>query len=551
MKYIIDFKNNLTPEEVDSHLKSLNCTSVQKLDLSNKTYIVECLAAPTMDTNIHDHIISDDDNPIRLLGTTIINFDPKWGTNDLSGITVNISTSDKKDWWKNYVVEDPQFDKPEYQIERKGTNYVVYLMDSGCDLTHPEFTGRPVSNLFTFNGDYTDKSGHGTALASVITGKTCGISNATVKVVRIFDQDQPTKQSEMLAALNAIYNDYVSNKYTTAVVNCSWTINKNTFIESKLQILNDMGLVIVAAAGNSGIPIENVTPASMDTAVTVGSFNEDLEPCNFSNYSNSSISVTANTTNTGALDGWAPGIDIWTALPGNNYGYVGGTSISAAIHSAVVTYNMTTYDPYLAESVGKTHSTYTSTVSFYRRNMLDLRDPKYANSKNLITTARPEAKLPTMKYHTMSLAKYGDYHAIWIADPRQWKRLEVYSDLPSGLTINDLGMFTGKSPNVLTATVVKVPMKLVSLDDTEFPFEFSIVSVPTNWTYDDGTDDPDLNIQLKVGFCAGGPGACIDDPNICAGLTCTGMDSCLPEGDKTMPYAGCLPATPIRCICAA
>lgn len=527
MKFIIDFKNDLTETEISDYLQSINCTSFRNFNLANKTYLVECPVEPTINADIHDHIINDDEHAIKLLSTTIVDFDQTWGTTQLDGPVVTISTTDNHDWWKNYVLKHPKFDEPSYQIERKGTGYVVYVMDSGCDLTHPEFVDRPVINLFSFNNDFTDTSGHGTALASVITGNTCGISNATVKVVKIFDKTQPTKQSDMINALDSIYQDFIANNYVNAVINCSWTISKNTFLESKLQILHEMGLVIVAAAGNSGVPIENVTPASMPMAVTVGSYNSDLRPCDFSNYSNSMISVTNNITNYGELDGWAPGEDIYAAILSNQYGNIAGTSVSAAIQSAVITYNLTTYS---LTATLVPHNQYVSQVSFSRYGILDLSDSKYNNSKNAITTLHSEVqRMSDDVYTSASLAVSGTNFATRICDPRAYKRVEIYGDLPSGTQVYDNGMFGGKSTEVDSVEVISVPMKLINNVDMEFPFVFKIVTTPSTWDIGDGTNDPELDILLQSGSCIlreCNDGGCF---NNCGGA------QCIPYQDKSCP----------------
>lgn len=533
MKFIIDFKNHLTDQDVANYIASINGTVVQTFQFAERTYLVECPTQPTFDSSIHEHIINDDEHRVKLLTDTVI-FDQTWGTTTLDGPLITISTTDSKDWWKNYVVKQPKFDEPSYTINRKGTGYVVYVMDSGCELSHPEFAGRPVIDLFTFNGDWTDKAGHGTAITSVITGNTCGISNATVKVVRIFDPDQPTRQSDMINGLDAIYQDFVANQYMNAVINCSWTIDKNTFIESKFQILIDMGLVVIAAAGNNGTPIENVTPASMNTAITMGSFNTDLTPCDFSNYSNSMISVTNAPTNHGELDGWAPGENIYVALLNNTYGTVAGTSISAGIQSAVTAYNLTTYE--LSTGKNISHTEFVAESSLSRKGILDLSDPKYSTSKNKIATLHDETALQQTSYTPFARAHSETYYTTRIIDPRLYKRLEIYGELPVGTSVTTTGLFTGLAPVVSEIEVVNIPMKLVDNDDQEFNFIFKVITLPSTWNLGtDTTDDPELNLLLQFQCfsreCAD-PG-CFND---CGGAQCFGFQ------DKT-----CI--SDVRCEC--
>ena len=194
------------------------------------------------------------------------------------------------------------------------------------------------SKLYSITGSFDDTVGHGTAIASIISGRTCGLTDATIKVVKIFDPTVATKQSDILAALDAIATDFTSQS-SPGIINMSWSIAKNSFIDSRIQSLIDVGAIVVCSAGNSGVPIENVTPASISSALTIGAYNTEFEPCDFSNYTGSSLSLTQNETNRGALDGWAPGIDIWSAGLNDSFYYVSGTSISAAIATCGLAYN--------------------------------------------------------------------------------------------------------------------------------------------------------------------------------------------------------------------
>lgn len=550
MKFIIDFKDHVQPEHIETHVNALGGNILKTFNLSNKTYLVECPAEPVFDPAIHEHIINDDTSTIELLSTIVVS-DQTWATKSLNGPVVEISTSDKKDWWKNYVVMHPEFDEPTYKIDRRGKDYTVYVLDSGCEISHPEFLNRPVINLFTFNNDFSDINGHGTAIASVITGVTCGITEATVKSVKIFDSRQQTKQSDLLNALDAIHKDFVDNQMSFAIINCSWAISKNLFIESKLQNLINMGCVVVAAAGNNGVPIEDVTPASMDSATTLGSYNSDLEPSDFSNYTSSSISVSSGTSNHGAVDGWAPGEEIYTACLNNTYGFVSGTSIAAAIHSAVSVYNLTVIGLEYRGEVSK--NTFIQTQSLNRFNILDLSDPKYVNSKNQVTTLKDflDERPAAMKFAMVSKAKSGTTHNLRIFDPRTTKTLEILKDLPNGFKVTNIGVFMGLAPFVQLPTLETIPMKLVDVNDEIYEFDFEIINVPDTWnTETDTTGDEYLDMSLSsfATFCSGNDcelleGGCADNCATVFGTICFFVEDKFTCGG---PPAG---QTYYRCSC--
>jgi hypothetical protein len=391
MKYLIDFKNTATTEEIQSYLSVNNCTILKEWDNLDKIFLVE-VSNELSKTEFIEHIILDEGVKI----TPHYDLNNYWGSHDDPTVdSITVSTEDEKDWWKNYSYEQPVFDEPSFTLARFGEHISVYVMDSGfTDNSPDEFAGVNIVNLYSILGtDFTDCNGHGTVMSSLISGRTCGITNATIKVVKIFDDNVPTLQSQFLDALDAIIADHNPAKF--GVVNCSWTIPKNTFIEAKLRILNDNGVYIIAAAGNNGSEIEDVTPASMPEALTVGAYNKDLQPCTFSNYSDLlSTSDQIGTTNHGELDGWAPGEKIWAY--GIRYGWCNGTSPAAAITSAVVVNNLHRYCGDDGSRLPFTNSwnlntlnpTTSAILAFSRPDLLELNDPKYTNSVNKIATIK-------------------------------------------------------------------------------------------------------------------------------------------------------------------
>jgi hypothetical protein len=105
------------------------------------------------------------------------------------------------------------------------------------------------------------------------------------------------------------------------VVLCPWAIPGNAIVDGMFSDLSERCWV-VAAAGNSGEPVENWTPARADGVIAVGTLNKSGAKATLSNFSGKVKWVT-----------------------GTNYRFEGhqhsGTSISAALYAA-----------FLAESIG-------------------------------------------------------------------------------------------------------------------------------------------------------------------------------------------------------
>ena len=331
MQYIVDFIDSATEQAINTWLQTNVCTVIKTFSHFSKTYLVQTetsLVADALATHVN---LDNESTAIKLLDVTY--------TSPSAYSSFSIDTNNENDWWKTVSFQGA-LNHPQPDAARQGFGYAVYLMDSGVDITHPEFADAKIRNLHSLNGDFTDTTGHGTALASLVVGKTCGITNAELVSVKVFQNNTPTLISDVLNALDAIAVDYIQNyNNVPAVINMSWSINRNSYVDNKIGALLNLGLVGAAAAGNSGIPIQDVTPAAITNVLSVGSINTNLEPSSFSNYTGP-LPVTQDIVNLGpGLDLWAPGEHIYVALPGGIYNLSAGTSMATAIVSALCIYN--------------------------------------------------------------------------------------------------------------------------------------------------------------------------------------------------------------------
>lgn len=524
MKYLIDFKHDASDQDIQSYVAENNGVLLKEWDNFDKVFLVETESIlPT--SSLVELIVEEVELKIKPLNYKFHvegDLNSNWMSHeDPSLPKITIDTSSDRDWWKNYTYQNPVLDLPSYELSRVGDKITIYLMDSGIESSHPEFEGANISNLYTVTpGDFEDHRGHGTALASVIVGKTCGITNAKIKNVKIFENNHNTLQSELLTALDAIISDHIDG--TLSVLNCSWIIEKNEWVENKLRILTDQGIHILASAGNYGTTIENVTPASMLEALTVGAYNKDLVPCDFSDYTGA-LSTTLNQVNHGELDGWAPGELIWVAGLNGTYSFVAGTSIATAISSAVLASNMSWFvhedgsiiPPYDLQSFSSLGSI-GSTLVFRRKDLLDYPDPKYNDSKNLIATWRDRVQsihqFPddiTMKVRINEANKPIIIGTVFF--PGLTKRVEWVDALPEPffctiegkILVNPSLLISPASDyNILTASFNRT-----NLDDTVELVKITIYML--SQTFDpDATppDDPILTILLQKNTTCFAPG---------------------------------------------
>lgn len=219
--------------------------------------------------------------------------------------------------------------KPTARYSYRGDGVVVYLVDTGIDLSHPDLANTSIiEELWSHDGTFTPAE-HGTILATLINGEAIGISpNSIIKSVHI-PVGQNVAVSTLLEAFEAIHEDHAQTD-DVKIVNCSWVIEKSQILDAAIADLQAAGLVVVAAAGNQGVAADSFSPAGLGTVIGVAA----------SDAYDRVISWSA-----GQMSNWgpevditAPGIDLDIINTDGTTGTLSGTSAAAAIVSAILTH---------------------------------------------------------------------------------------------------------------------------------------------------------------------------------------------------------------------
>ena len=426
MIYIIDFADDASNAAIEQYLTDNNITKTSVFNALGKVYLVESATLPPSDPIVMG-TLEDSALPIIPL--------------EVQYRTFPVNEEDQN-WWKLATVNVKDFAVPTISHAMNTANVDVYVFDGGIMASHSEFAGVSIENVYSYDGNWNDVSGHGTSIASIIGGNTCALSTANLKNVKIFGETT-TYQSHLLAALDAVITH--SNANTNAsIINMSWHIPKNAYVEAKMKKLVDNDVLIVCSAGNSGQPIENVTPASMTDAITVGAYNKDFRPCDFSNYT-APIDNTQNEVNYGAIDVWAPGEAIYVATLDGGYMLTGGTSIAAAIETASLAYAIG--DGMTINEVPVADRDYFRLRGFYdlegsSRDGVLVLEGKYADSLNKIASMNSQY-VDDRSYQTRFLTNVGDVvqsndaFKKYLFFPRFSGSMTVNTPLPIGVTIQN------------------------------------------------------------------------------------------------------------------
>ena len=213
-----------------------------------------------------------------------------------------------------------------YTYTYDGSGVTVYVMDSGINAGHEDFSGRVIGGFSAINDGRgtSDCAGHGTHTAGVIGGKTYGVAkNVTIVPVRVLDCKLGGSATSVMAAAKWVIENHQAG--VPAVVNISFSGSKSTPLNETVRSLIADGLIVVVAAGNQNRDACSYSPSSETSAIVVGSIKQ----------SGSKDSVS----NTGpCVDLFAPGSDVvgaWFDAP-KSYRSSSGTSNAAPVVAGIV-----------------------------------------------------------------------------------------------------------------------------------------------------------------------------------------------------------------------
>jgi hypothetical protein len=203
----------------------------------------------------------------------------------------------------------------------------IGIVDTGFDKSHPAFAGlRYEYREFLPDGSARAPDQHGTGVLSLLAGNSASgtpglIPDAAYVIANAFFTDadgQPVSDTaQMLLALNWLKRSGVS------VVNLSFAGPEDELMHHAVQELTKAGVVVVAAAGNEGPAAPPSYPAAYPEVIAVTAVDRNLAAYRYAGRGMH-------------IDVAAPGVDVWTAIPGRREGPQTGTSFAVPYVTAVV-----------------------------------------------------------------------------------------------------------------------------------------------------------------------------------------------------------------------
>ncbi len=252
-----------------------------------------------------------------------------------------------------------------------GAGQTVAVIDTGVQENHQEFGSRvipaaeacfssndTVNNAYhsTCPGGVTSKTGagagaactasgcfHGTHVAGTIAGSTTGVAPGASIIAINAATDYGANGAvlfsrDVISALEYVYS--LRNTYSIAAVNMSiggtadfrkycdtpaLSLKNGTggSYKSALDNLVSVNIAPVIASGNAYYNDAIELPSCISSAVSVGASG------NYETHNTTANEVASFSNSSYMIDLLAPGVNIYSALPGSTYGYENGTSMAA------------------------------------------------------------------------------------------------------------------------------------------------------------------------------------------------------------------------------
>lgn len=260
--------------------------------------------------------------------------------------------------WNNDLINAPEVWAQGYT----GKGITVAVIDSGVDINHEDLTDNIWTNTGELAGDGLDNDGngyiddvygwnfgvgqnnndvtpgtntsgqtHGTHVAGTIAAKNNGIGmtgvapDAKIMAIRMGDVDETgsfTNAGDLAKAIRYA----VDNGAHAINMSLGWSDSPG--LAEALAYAASKNVITISAAGNNSLA-EPGTPAqyAIDYGLSVGAVDSNKIIADFSNRAGSDDRMQHVV---------APGVEIYSTLPGNSYGFKQGTSMAAPHVAGVV-----------------------------------------------------------------------------------------------------------------------------------------------------------------------------------------------------------------------
>lgn len=260
------------------------------------------------------------------------------------------------------------FNLPKAWEKTRGEGVKIAVLDSGCDLDHPDLIQNLLPGINIINSKLSpeDDCGHGTHATGIIVAENNDIGmvgvapKAKVIPVKVLDKNGSGKLENVAKGIRWAVDNGAD--IITMSLGCP---NPLATLRKSLQYAVSKNVPIFCAAGNAGLTKDVFYPAAYPETIAIGSIDEDFDRSKFSN------------TGTN-LDFMAPGGKIFSTIPDNWYGIMSGTSMACPFGVGVAALLLSYKRNYNAKFPLNNIEDYRNA---FRKNCIPINNKKYAGNE--------------------------------------------------------------------------------------------------------------------------------------------------------------------------
>lgn len=207
---------------------------------------------------------------------------------------------------------------------------VVAILDTGVDSQHEDLKGNYTSLQRKYDNDPRGHGTHCAGIAGAVSNNGVGVASysrnnafvdiTSVKVLNAYGMG--TQKTIIRGIIEA--TDRGVDVISLSLGGPSSDKRQRAYSEA-VAYAKKGGVIVVAAAGNSNMNAKDYSPANAEGLITVSAVDPDWNKANFSN--------TVQDVRMGLA---APGVGIYSTIPGNEYDTYNGTSMATPYVSGLI-----------------------------------------------------------------------------------------------------------------------------------------------------------------------------------------------------------------------
>lgn len=207
---------------------------------------------------------------------------------------------------------------------------LIAILDTGIDAQHEDIKDHYTSTKTKYDNDPRQHGTHCAGIAASVSNNGKGVASFTlgndyvqVTSIKVLNANGMGTQASILKGM-AEAADAGADVISMSLGGRS-SDSKQRAYRKAVEYANKKGAIVVAAAGNNGGNAKAISPANTKGIITVSAIDIKLEKAVFSN--------TINDLEMGIA---APGVDIYSTIPGNSYASFNGTSMATPYVAGLV-----------------------------------------------------------------------------------------------------------------------------------------------------------------------------------------------------------------------